>query len=125
MRRTRPSEPNPAKFTRESLGREFGPDRELLRKDGRRARRLTDGFPEWKAAGLPVRPRPSREEAEHVVGALSLVHRRLPAWVVIVGQRAALLSARWRVTSTARKTHPSRLASAFVPSCSSGSWWTG
>ena len=27
---------------------------ELLRKNGRRARRLTDGFPEWKAAGLPV-----------------------------------------------------------------------
>jgi DNA-binding transcriptional ArsR family regulator/rhodanese-related sulfurtransferase len=26
----------------------------LLRKHGRRARRLTDGFPEWKAAGLPV-----------------------------------------------------------------------
>ena len=26
----------------------------LLRKNGRRARRLTDGFPEWKAAGLPV-----------------------------------------------------------------------
>ena len=27
---------------------------ELLRKSGRRARRLLDGFPEWKAAGLPV-----------------------------------------------------------------------
>ncbi len=27
---------------------------ELLRKSGRRARRLVDGFPEWKAAGLPV-----------------------------------------------------------------------
>jgi rhodanese-related sulfurtransferase/predicted transcriptional regulator len=27
---------------------------ELLRKNGRRARRLADGFPEWKAAGLPV-----------------------------------------------------------------------
>ena len=27
---------------------------ELLRKNGRRARRLTDGFPEWKAAGFPV-----------------------------------------------------------------------
>jgi rhodanese-related sulfurtransferase/DNA-binding transcriptional ArsR family regulator len=27
---------------------------ELLRKNGRRARRLVDGFPEWKAAGLPV-----------------------------------------------------------------------
>jgi rhodanese-related sulfurtransferase len=27
---------------------------ELLRKSGRRARRLRDGFPEWKAAGLPV-----------------------------------------------------------------------
>ena len=27
---------------------------ELLRKNGRRARRLLDGFPEWKAAGLPV-----------------------------------------------------------------------
>jgi len=26
---------------------------ELLRKSGRRARRLLDGFPEWKAAGLP------------------------------------------------------------------------
>src|SRR5215510_109174 len=27
---------------------------ELLRKHGRRARRLLEGFPEWKAAGLPV-----------------------------------------------------------------------
>jgi rhodanese-related sulfurtransferase/biotin operon repressor len=27
---------------------------EQLRKSGRRARRLLDGFPEWKAAGLPV-----------------------------------------------------------------------
>jgi rhodanese-related sulfurtransferase len=27
---------------------------ELLRKHGRRARRLREGFPEWKAAGLPV-----------------------------------------------------------------------
>lgn len=27
---------------------------DLLRKNGRRARRLADGFPEWKAAGLPV-----------------------------------------------------------------------
>ena len=27
---------------------------ELLRKHGRRARRLLEGFPEWKAAGMPV-----------------------------------------------------------------------
>lgn len=27
---------------------------ELLRKHGRRAHRMVDGFPEWKAAGLPV-----------------------------------------------------------------------
>ncbi|MEK6606554.1 MAG: rhodanese-like domain-containing protein [Myxococcota bacterium] len=27
---------------------------ELLRANGRRARRLLDGFPEWQAAGLPV-----------------------------------------------------------------------
>jgi rhodanese-related sulfurtransferase/DNA-binding transcriptional ArsR family regulator len=27
---------------------------ELLRANGRRARRLVDGFPEWKAAGLPT-----------------------------------------------------------------------
>jgi rhodanese-related sulfurtransferase len=27
---------------------------EFLRKHGRRARRLLEGFPEWKAAGLPV-----------------------------------------------------------------------
>ena len=27
---------------------------EALAKSGRRARRLRDGFPEWKAAGLPV-----------------------------------------------------------------------
>jgi rhodanese-related sulfurtransferase/predicted transcriptional regulator len=27
---------------------------EILRGSGRRARRLLDGFPEWKAAGLPV-----------------------------------------------------------------------
>jgi len=27
---------------------------ELLRANGRRARRLVDGFPEWKAAGFPI-----------------------------------------------------------------------
>jgi ArsR family transcriptional regulator len=27
---------------------------DLLRRRGRRARRLVDGFPEWQAAGLPV-----------------------------------------------------------------------
>jgi rhodanese-related sulfurtransferase/DNA-binding transcriptional ArsR family regulator len=27
---------------------------EMLKAHGRRARRLTDGFPEWRAAGLPV-----------------------------------------------------------------------
>jgi rhodanese-related sulfurtransferase/DNA-binding transcriptional ArsR family regulator len=27
---------------------------EILRKSGRKARRLLDGYPEWKAAGLPV-----------------------------------------------------------------------
>jgi ArsR family transcriptional regulator len=27
---------------------------ELLRAKGRRVRRFTDGFPEWRAAGLPV-----------------------------------------------------------------------
>jgi rhodanese-related sulfurtransferase/DNA-binding transcriptional ArsR family regulator len=27
---------------------------EILRANGRRARRLVDGFPEWKAAGLPI-----------------------------------------------------------------------
>jgi rhodanese-related sulfurtransferase len=27
---------------------------ELLRARGRRARRLVEGFPEWRAAGLPV-----------------------------------------------------------------------
>jgi ArsR family transcriptional regulator len=26
----------------------------LLRKKGRNARRLQDGYPEWKALGLPV-----------------------------------------------------------------------
>ena len=31
---------------------------EFLRAKGRRARRLLDGFPEWKAAGLPVHPTP-------------------------------------------------------------------
>ena len=27
---------------------------EMLRKSGRKARRLLDGYPEWKTAGLPV-----------------------------------------------------------------------
>jgi rhodanese-related sulfurtransferase len=27
---------------------------EILRKSGRKARRLLDGYPEWKAAGLPI-----------------------------------------------------------------------
>jgi ArsR family transcriptional regulator len=30
-----------------------------LRRSGRRARRLTDGFPEWRAAGLPVEASPA------------------------------------------------------------------
>lgn len=34
---------------------------EVLRKKGRRARRLTDGFPEWKAAGLPVESETGQE----------------------------------------------------------------
>lgn len=32
---------------------------EILRANGRRARRLKDGFPEWKAAGFPVEHGPS------------------------------------------------------------------
>jgi rhodanese-related sulfurtransferase/DNA-binding transcriptional ArsR family regulator len=35
---------------------------ELLRRSGRRARRLLDGFPEWKAAGLPVQTGDRRGE---------------------------------------------------------------
>lgn len=31
----------------------------MLRKSGRKARRLADGFPEWKAAGLPVETQPA------------------------------------------------------------------
>jgi rhodanese-related sulfurtransferase/DNA-binding transcriptional ArsR family regulator len=31
---------------------------EALRASGRRARRMKDGFPEWRAAGLPVRSAP-------------------------------------------------------------------
>jgi rhodanese-related sulfurtransferase len=33
----------------------------LLRRRGRRARRLEDGFPEWRQAGLPVHHHPSTE----------------------------------------------------------------
>ena len=36
---------------------------ELLRKSGRRARRLVGGLPEWKAAGLPIRIAPQTEAA--------------------------------------------------------------
>ena len=36
---------------------------ELLRKSGRRARRLVGGLPEWKAAGLPIRTEPRNEAA--------------------------------------------------------------
>jgi rhodanese-related sulfurtransferase/DNA-binding transcriptional ArsR family regulator len=36
---------------------------ELLRKSGRRARRLAGGLPEWRAAGLPVRTDLQPEEA--------------------------------------------------------------
>jgi rhodanese-related sulfurtransferase/DNA-binding transcriptional ArsR family regulator len=35
---------------------------ELLRRSGRRARRLRDGFPEWRAAGLPVQAGPAAPE---------------------------------------------------------------
>ncbi len=34
----------------------------LLRARGRKARRLTDGFPEWQAAGLPTAVGPARQE---------------------------------------------------------------
>ncbi len=33
---------------------------ELLRANGRRARRMLDGFPEWRAAGLPVETGPQQ-----------------------------------------------------------------
>ena len=36
---------------------------ELLRKSGRRARRLRGGLPEWRAAGLPVRTKRFEQEA--------------------------------------------------------------
>jgi len=36
---------------------------ELLRKSGRRARRLRGGLPEWRAAGLPVRTALTEQEA--------------------------------------------------------------
>jgi rhodanese-related sulfurtransferase/DNA-binding transcriptional ArsR family regulator len=36
---------------------------ELLRASGRRARRMSDGFPEWKAAGFPVAAGAEREGA--------------------------------------------------------------
>ena len=32
---------------------------EILRSHGRRARRLREGFPEWRAAGLPVEISPA------------------------------------------------------------------
>ena len=32
----------------------FADNRALLRKRGMKARRLQDGMPEWRAAGLPV-----------------------------------------------------------------------
>jgi rhodanese-related sulfurtransferase len=35
---------------------------EILRAHGRRARRLVEGFPEWRAAGLPVETGRNREE---------------------------------------------------------------
>ncbi|HMU62276.1 MAG TPA: metalloregulator ArsR/SmtB family transcription factor [Gemmatimonadales bacterium] len=35
----------------------------MLRKRGRSARRLADGFPEWRAAGLPVRSAAQEEAA--------------------------------------------------------------
>jgi len=34
---------------------------EILRKSGRKAQRLVDGFPEWKAAGLPIGVSAARE----------------------------------------------------------------
>lgn len=37
---------------------------ELLKRSGRRARRLHDGFPEWKAAGLPVEVGAERQSPE-------------------------------------------------------------
>ena len=36
---------------------------EILRSHGRRARRLREGFPEWRAAGLPVEPPAARSSA--------------------------------------------------------------
>jgi DNA-binding transcriptional ArsR family regulator/rhodanese-related sulfurtransferase len=38
---------------------------ELLRKNGRQARRLRDGFPEWRAAGLPVATGPGAGVVAH------------------------------------------------------------
>ena len=36
---------------------------EILRAHGRRARRLVEGFPEWRAAGLPVESGSNRKES--------------------------------------------------------------
>jgi rhodanese-related sulfurtransferase len=36
---------------------------EILRAHGRRARRLVEGFPEWRAAGLPVESDSNRKES--------------------------------------------------------------
>jgi rhodanese-related sulfurtransferase len=36
---------------------------EILRAHGRRARRLVEGFPEWRAAGLPIESDSSRKES--------------------------------------------------------------
>jgi rhodanese-related sulfurtransferase len=35
----------------------------LLRRRGRQARRLQDGYPEWHRAGLPVTTGPSQQDA--------------------------------------------------------------
>ena len=37
---------------------------EILRASGRRARRLRDGLPEWKAAGFPVETAPAVSEVQ-------------------------------------------------------------
>lgn len=45
---------------------------QILRSKGRQARRLLEGFPEWKAAGYPVRTGPERVGIAHLLKEIAI-----------------------------------------------------
>jgi len=86
---------------------------ELLRANGRRARRMLDGFPEWKAAGLPIEDAAAGMSArDRALLRLHLVERASIDDVAAVYRVHRATAARW--IQTARETLTSHTRKNFL-----------